>query len=1055
MSSQERNAIDQGWFYVHEPDDGAHVPDGKLIRAKDGTPLTRRLHGYHAVVQVENNSGQSLHVGSLLRAAAAGGRRIEHLESNQPLRVSIDPSGTADAFETDGLHLDASNLKSDASHHMLDRRVQKLEPKTTQWPADTTQQLHEAEHILAFESLLNTDMPHNDKEISQGVLHMLSPLKDRNIKITMACVKMPIVGEERPPTGLESIDPDDLTTVDLVLITLLEGYWHGAVALVEHLRQMGCRAHIALGGVMPTLTPEHVAAHFEGVTFVARGAGEYFIPRLVSIMGQSDVDTPFTDAQCAALRRMHGLIAVDRAGKKLIAARPGQVATLTSMDRVHLDLSHVQPRHVEGGIEIITSRGCIHRCSFCSIVGRESYQARSSESIYELLDAYEHRYRQIFPNGTPPNAYRVHIADDDFACDPVRAQSFLRKIQQTPFRLSSIQVSVADLCIRDEKGKLKPTVSKDWLNTLDPKSFADHGRHISKASRLADQQHRNWSSYLQIGVETFSQRELVRLGKGYRVEHIRAVVGALSKKDIHHDAYFIESNTDTAAEDLIESLTELCRLKMRHPLHFHVKFPIVPHLVSYFPTATYRKKVRMSRLDSVECIETLVSPDSHEYDYPLIKHDIPDDPWVTAAVNAGFLTDKKWYTDSFEALRHIWKQENAPPSLMRQIDDKPRQLVFEFLNDARLAEQGHQNPAWPTPPNSSDALEVASGILGPKEEWLQAFQRYTSHAVPRLVVIPTWQCELRCSYCYIPKQDGRVMNRTTMERAIDFLMSSSRDELMLQFFGGEALLEYPSIQHAIVHAHQHSLQNGKRITYILSSNGWSLDRAKLDWLKQYNVKLELSLDGTPQTQNVFRHSRHANEDSYEQGIAPRVKDILESGLRYDVIMVVHPKNAHQLLENFCHISSLGFRRIQINPALGPIWKPEQAKAFGENLFKLGNHLLQEWSSGGETVLINAESKPMPIRLNGEITVDYDGTIYGGNAFLHETPNKSKFRMGHLKDGGCFDRYWLDAPDNNMLLKYSYAANVTQNNLAIGRVLRSFCVWLRAKQGLDKPASLRG
>lgn len=85
---------------------------------------------------------------------------------------------------------------------------------------------------------------------------------------------------------------------------------------------------------------------------------------------------------------------------------------------------------------------------------------------------------------------------------------------------------------------------------------------------------------------------------------------------------------------------------------------------------------------------------------------------------------------------------------------------------------------------------------------------------------------------------------------------------------------------------------------------------------------------------------------------------------------------------------------------------------------------------------------MPVRLNGEITVDWDGSIYGGNGFLHETEHKEKFRVGHLDDLHGFDRYWLDAPDNDFLLKWSYPEDVTANNLALGRVMTSFVTWLR-------------
>lgn len=1048
MSSQERRAIDQGWFYVHEPDDGAHAGPTRLLRARDGRPLTRRLHGYRAVVQVEDHTAGPLPVATLLRAAAAAGRHLEALppQRSAPLRVHLDAEGTVPGLQPDGLHLDGHSVTTAPCHHPVESAVaallQQQDLPAIGAPAGAAPT--QASTILAFESLLNTDMPHNDKEISQGVLHLLSPIRGRGVEVVMARVKMPIIGDERPPVGLDHLGEVLKDGVELVLITLLEGYWHGAVKLIAHLRALGCRAHVAVGGVMPTLTPEHVAAHLPGVSFIARGAGEYFVPRLVEVLGGSDIDTPFTAHQLAAFRQMRGLIAIDRAGRRVVAAHPAETVQVDDIDRVELDLSYVQPRHVEGGIEIITSRGCIHRCAFCSIIGRESYQARSAGSIFDVLDAYQRRYDELFDGPPPPNAYRVHIADDDFACDKARAMAFFERLPQTPFRLSSIQVSVADLCIRDDQGTLLPQVDPDWLRVLDPGCFADAHRPIPDAERLADHTHRNWSSFLQIGVETFSERELVRLGKGYRVAHIRAAVDALSRRGLHHDGYFIQSNTDTTAQDLLDSVTELCRLKLRYPLHFHLRFPVVPHLVSYFPTATYRKKVRSGRLDSVAHIDHLSVPGHPELDYPLVGHDIPDDPLVEAAVQAGFLTDAGRYTESLTRLRAIWAEAGAPAALLQQLDDLPRRLVFELLLDARIGERGEIPEGWPSAPSTAHAIATAEAVLGPRAEWLPAFQRYASQTPPRLVVIPTWQCELRCNYCYIPKQDGRVMARSTTERAVDFLLSSSKPRLILQFFGGEALLEYERVQHAIQYAHTRATRRGQSVEFILSSNGWSLDPEKLAWLGQYPVKLELSLDGAPDTQNKFRHARWKDGDSYATGIAPRAREILDAGLPYDVIMVVHPLNAHLLYENFFHIASLGFRRIQINPALGPMWKPKRAKALSESLFKIGAELKRRWAAGDDLVFINAEHRPMPVRLNGEVTVDYDGTIYGGNAFLHETEHKEKFVVGHLDEARHFDRYWMDVPSNDFLLQYSYPPDVTKNNLAVGRMMRSFCLWLRGE-----------
>jgi hypothetical protein len=203
------------------------------------------------------------------------------------------------------------------------------------------------------------------------------------------------------------------------------------------------------------------------------------------------------------------------------------------------------------------------------------------------------------------------------------------------------------------------------------------------------------------------------------------------------------------------------------------------------------------------------------------------------------------------------------------------------------------------------------------------------------------------------------------------------------------------------------------------------------------VKLELSLDGDAETQRRFRVAREAGQDSYAHSIAGHATAIRRSGLAYDVIMVVHPVYAHKLAHNFFHIAELGFERIQINFALGRVWSTDQMKAFAAQLHLVGTELRRRRAAGSPLVFVNLENRPMPIRLNGEITVDWDGTVYGGNAFLHETAHKRKFVMGDVADLGNFDRYTRDTFTNEFLLEWSYPPDVTANNLRVGAIFHSF------------------
>lgn len=1049
-----RYSIDRGWYYVVEPDDGAHVPDTvRIIRDPSERALTRRLQGTPGRIQVVDQSGASLPHATLLRAAAAVGHHLSN-EPNKRVNIVLGPPGTETEIAGEAIHTDGQAIESCPSPHAFTQDVEELVGQAPEPTADNNRPKVPSAKILAFESLMNSDMPHNDRELSQGVLHMVSPLADIPTEVVFANIKMAITGADRTAHGIEKLrEAIAQGPFDLVCITLLEGYYDGVVTLIEELRALGCRAHVAVGGVMPTLAPDHVAAHLPDVSFICRGDGECFLRPLVETLGAASIDQPLNQAQLDAISAMDGIIARVNGpdGPTLVCSRSDLQATVSDLDRLPLDLSHLQARHIVGGIELSTARGCIHRCTFCSIIGRERYNARSADGIFELFDRYRDRFTELFGEEIPSNAFRVHICDDDFACDRDRALRFFQQMLDTPFRLSSLQVSIADLCLRDN-GTLTTTPDDELLDAIRPECFADSIRPIPTRDFTLDHKSRTWSSYLQIGVETFSEAELKRLGKGYRVEHIRSIVHALSSRGLHMDAYFIQSNAETRAEDLIYGLDELCRTKMTHPIHFHVRFPIVPHLVSYFTSANYRRIVRHGNQHVQRRFKTASIENHTEYDYPFIEHDIPQDLWVGSAVEKGFFTDEDRYSGSFERLQNVWMETLSDLTdsdqiargerLIRQVDDRGRRRAFELLEMARDIE--HNGDRWrPGIPSSGAALENATAILGPSQRWLPAFKRYVSQTEPRLVVIPTWQCELRCRYCYIPKQDGRVMTKRTLERSIDMLLASDREEVILQFFGGEALIEWDLVQHGIQYGSDHAAAMGKRIRFILSSNGWSIEPAKLAWLKQFPVKLELSLDGDAETQNRFRRALEKGKDSYQEGIPDKAEMIRESGIEHEVIMVVHPEAVDRMPQNFFHIVELGFPRVQINFALGYIWTPEQKKSFASGLHSIGQTLRERWAVGEHVSLINLEGQPVPVRLNGEITVDWDGTVYGGNAFLHETKHKQKFKVGHLDDLRSFDRYWMDSPSNEYLLDWSYPPDVTANNLDVGRIFGSFHKWMHA------------
>lgn len=984
---------ESAYFYVREPEAGQHAPERARILTADGTVLTRRPRDYAARLEVLDETGRGLHPGVLLRAAAAVARPLEARGQGlaEALRVQLllpeafEASLTAadpTAITLDGLAVAAAPMHHQAEALGREAVARFIAARATAAPAPrVTQPLlpeHRARRVLFFESLMNTDMPHNDTELSQGVLHMASALQETGAEVVFANVKMPITGAQRPIAGLDTVKRAlERGPVDLVCITLLEGYFEGVVRLISELRSLGCNAHIAVGGVMPTLAPEHVAAHLQGVTFVCRGAGEYHVPNLVHVVGQRGFREPLDQAQRDALVAMDGIFAVDRAGGALVAGNPGRTVKVEDLDRVALDLRFLKAHHLERGVELSTSRGCIHKCAFCSIIGRQSYQARSAGGVVELLRRYEERYEELFGGDVPRNAFRVHLSDDDFACDRERARTFFVDLLQTPFRLASAQVSVADLCRRDGNNLL-PEIDYELVDAIRPECFADSSASFPERDFVADHKSRRWSSYLQIGVETFADPELARLGKGYDVAHIRAVVHELATRRIHMDAYLILANAETSLGDLVDSIEELSRLKLRYPHWFHVRFPIVPRLVSYFTSASYRRMLKKGQGGALKLRGHASIPGLPEYDYPFVEADEPMDEWVRE-IDPALFTDAAFYTGTLtaisERLHVLWQERPETRSrererILRRLHERPRRLVFDLLSQARAGAKPKPGALVATPPDEQATLATAIAALGPAEGWLPGFRRYASTAVSRLALSAN--------------ASATAASASLLERGIDLLFSTDREAVVLDFVSAEQSPNAAFLGLAVDLAEAAAAQAGKHLSCCLHLGGATPDEEVLALVSER--RLSLSLTPRPGSERAPLPSS-ARSPRAGRGI-----------------LRLLPGSNEKLKSDASRLAALGVAQIGLECAPGSSWSATELKQLGEALFELGRELRQRSAGTGKFASITLEVEPFVT--SARLALADDG------ALRYERHDAELGKVaGHLDQLYCFDHYFMaDATD---------------------------------------------
>jgi len=875
------------------------------------------------------------------------------------------------------------------------------------------------------------------RSIACGTFQLASALRHAGIDVTL-------VGGAFDPGPVEEAAGDGRGV--LVGITLLEACLEQVRKLAAHIAA-ATDAVVACGGPMATLTPEHAAAHLPGVRLFVRGPGEMVLPTLVKLLAAGDHE---------ALMDLDGVLYLDDG--LLVAGHLGRVCRVDP-DETVMDFGLYEKHHLGGGLSIETSRGCTNPCLFCTTPERGAHHGRSGAVMARHLASYARRLEELHGDAPPRPSRRVHICDDDFTCDSRQAIDVLGAIGRSGFEISSFQASVRDFIVRDREER---RLDVDLLDAIRPSLFQDAQRFADLArEKPLGRPPSDVASFVHLGVESLDDGDLRRLGKGYRARDVSRLVTALDERGIVHDAYLILSGPGTTLDGLATTFLEMMRLKLEHPRTFFIRIPVVPFVVPVFPSGSYRawhvKHERGEADGDIELNRVLTVEGFAEFDYPVVRRGVPSDPDVREACEAWeeIVDPDPRYFAPAENLA-AWLRARLPGieddgraarvrRVIRRLSTAGRRTVYRGIALARRGEIDGPR---------ADACWSAAETLGPAEQVADEARKAMEAGDPRLVVIPTHDCSLRCSYCPMDKREGLLMDEQTLDRSMELLLSSEAENVILQFFGGEALLRRDFVLSGMDRAMAMASDAGKHIGFILSTNGVSLDDELIDRIRGLPVKVELSIDGTPEVHNANRRPKEGGFDSYETATRC-ARTLAGSSIPHEVIMVVTPSTVQSLSASFDHVASLGFQKIQVNHALAVTWRREHKEAFARELSAIEQAHYSDSIGQNGAELIDLRTFRRPMLLNGEITVDHDGTIYYGNGFLVRTADASRFRTGHLDDLENMDAYLMRRRGNDFLIEHTYPAEMARNNHEVGRIFGSFVQHMRKRfPDLATPESVR-
>ena len=181
-------------------------------------------------------------------------------------------------------------------------------------------------------------------------------------------------------------------------------------------------------------------------------------------------------------------------------------------------------------------------------------------------------------------------------------------------------------------------------------------------------------------------------------------------------------------------------------------------------------------------------------------------------------------------------------------------------------------------------------------------------------------CNLRCKYCFASTGDfgtGRkLMPLETAKAAIDFLLEKSvgRENLELDFFGGEPLMNFDVVKQTVAYARGKEKEYGKHFRFTITTNGMLLDDDAIDFINKEMYNVVLSIDGRKEVNDRMR-VRADGTGSYDRIVRNFKKLVEKRGDKEWYVRGTYTKYNLDFSEDVFHLYEQGFDQISVEPVV--------------------------------------------------------------------------------------------------------------------------------------------
>lgn len=177
----------------------------------------------------------------------------------------------------------------------------------------------------------------------------------------------------------------------------------------------------------------------------------------------------------------------------------------------------------------------------------------------------------------------------------------------------------------------------------------------------------------------------------------------------------------------------------------------------------------------------------------------------------------------------------------------------------------------------TDAKFVTEDDANEEKEAQELFMKQRDTDTYKLMILPTYACNLSCWYCVQEHRNLRLSSHDVdlIKRHIRYYLENNKDvkRFLLSWFGGEPLLAFDIIMDISTFAQKICKKLKIKFSNTITTNGTLLTRQKLEALKTVDMSFfQITLDGCKEEHDMTK--KLPNQSSYEL-ILKNIKDLIE------------------------------------------------------------------------------------------------------------------------------------------------------------------------------------